>query len=136
MAKSVNKVILLGNVGKNPEMKTNGSGTLRTMVSLATSDRRKVNGEWKEFTDWHNLVFFGRTAEIARDYLLKGSKIYVEGKLHTYSYTDDSNTTRWRTDVQVNDLTLISGTRQSETSSQQPHDPQNSGPVTDDDIPF
>jgi single-strand DNA-binding protein len=105
------------------------------MVSLATSDRRKVDGEWKEFTDWHSLVFFGRTAGIARDYLLKGSKILVEGKLHTYSYTDDSNTTRWRTDVQVHDLTLISGTRQS--SDQQHSAPRNAdGTETSDDIPF
>jgi single-strand DNA-binding protein len=136
VSKSVNKVILLGNVGKAPEARRVSGDLLKVSLSLATNDRRKVNGEWQEFAEWHNLVFFGRTAEIARDYLRKGSKVYVEGKLHTYSYTDDQNTTRWRTDVIVNELTLLDSGQARTGGSSAPAPEAAPAEISDEDIPF
>ncbi len=82
MARSVNKVILLGNVGKDPEIRSTPSGTMVASFSLATSDRYKdAQGNWQDRTEWHNLVAFKRTAEIVRDYVKKGSKLYIEGSL-------------------------------------------------------
>ena len=89
MAKSVNKVILLGNVGKDPEIRSTGGGTMVANFTLATSDRQKdAQGNWQDRTEWHNLVAFKRTAEIVRDYVKKGSKLYVEGKIQTRSWDD------------------------------------------------
>jgi single-strand DNA-binding protein len=137
MGKSVNKVILLGNVGQPPQMKEVGQAkTLRALVTLATNERQKSNGSWIDSTEWHTLVFFGRTAEIVREYVTKGSKILVEGKLHTWSYFDDQNTKRYRTDVIVNELVLLSGTKQQPESgaSQPAGEPDNTD--IPDDIPF
>ena len=94
MAKSVNKVILLGNVGKDPEIRATGGGTMVANFTLATSDRQKdAQGNWQDRTEWHNLVAFTRLAEIVRDYVKKGSKLYVEGKIQTRSW-DDKETGR------------------------------------------
>ena len=82
MARSVNKVILLGNVGKDPEIRSTPSGVMVANFGLATSDRQKdAQGNWQDRTEWHNLVAFNRTAEIVRDYVKKGSKLYIEGKI-------------------------------------------------------
>ena len=82
MGKSVNKVILLGHVGKDPEIRTTNGGTLVANLSLATTDRYKDSqGEWQDRTEWHNLAAYARGAEILRDYVKKGSKLYIEGKL-------------------------------------------------------
>ena len=89
MAKSVNKVILLGNVGKDPEIRSTPSGTIVANLTLATGDRQKdAQGNWQDVTEWHNLVAFTRTAEIIRDYVKKGAKLYVEGKIQTRSWDD------------------------------------------------
>ncbi len=89
MAKSVNKVILLGNVGKDPEIRSTPGGTMVASFSLATSDRQKdAQGNWQDSTEWHNLVAFKRMAEIVRDYVKKGSKLYIEGKLKTRNWED------------------------------------------------
>ncbi len=89
MAKSVNKVILLGNVGKDPEIRSTGGGTMVANFTLATSDRfQDAQGNWQDKTEWHNLVAFKRTAEIVRDYVKKGSKLYIEGKIQTRSWDD------------------------------------------------
>ena len=89
MAKSVNKVILLGNVGKDPEIRSTGGGTMVANFSLATSDRfQDAQGNWQDRTEWHNLVAFKRTAEIVRDYVKKGTKLYIEGKIQTRSWED------------------------------------------------
>ena len=88
MAKSVNKVFLLGNVGKDPEIRSTGGGTMVANLTLATSDRQDPQGNWQDRTEWHNLVAFKRTAEIIRDYVKKGSKLYVEGKIQTRSWDD------------------------------------------------
>ena len=104
--KSVNKVILLGNVGQAPEVKDNPGGTLRAAVSIATNVRVKKGDKWEDKTEWHRVVLFGRLAEVARDYLRKGSKVYVEGKLRTYKW-DDNGTTRYSTNITVTDLNLL-----------------------------
>jgi single-strand DNA-binding protein len=108
MAKSVNKVILLGNVGKDPELKAAATGTVVATFSIATSDRFKdKEGTWQDRTEWHNLVAFGKVAEIIRDYVKKGSKLYVEGSLRTQSWDDKtSGQKRYKTEIVVNDLSL------------------------------
>ena len=111
MAKSVNKVILLGNVGKDPEVRSTGGGTMVANFSLATSDRfQDAQGNWQDRTEWHNLVAFKRTAEIVRDYVKKGSKLYIEGKITTNSWEDkETHQKRYRTEILVNELVLLSG---------------------------
>ena len=91
MARSVNKVTLLGNVGKDPEIRSSASGIMVANLTLATSDNQKdAQGNWQEHTEWHNLVAFKRTAEIVRDYVKKGSKLYIEGKITTRSWDERS----------------------------------------------
>ena len=154
MAKSVNKVILLGNVGKDPEIKSTPSGTMIANLTLATSDRfQDQGGNWQDRTEWHNLVAFKRTAEIIRDYVKKGSKLYVEGKIQTRSWDDkETGAKRYRTEIIVNDLSLLSGrdegssggySRSSGSSSsydqrgpQPVDDISQSAEISDDDIPF
>jgi single-strand DNA-binding protein len=110
MARTVNKVILLGNVGKDPEIKSTNGGTLVANLSLATSDRYKdKSGEWQERTEWHNLVSYARGAEILRDYVKKGSKLYVEGCIATRSWDDkESGKKIYRTEIVVSEISLLS----------------------------
>jgi single-strand DNA-binding protein len=153
MAKSVNKVILLGNVGKDPEIRSTGGGTMVANFTLATTDRQKdAQGNWQDRTEWHNLVAFTRLAEIVRDYVKKGSKLYVEGKIQTRSWDDkESGQKRYRTEIIVNDVSLLSGrddagsggySRGGSTASfdQRPQGGQDdyaqSTQISDDDIPF
>lgn len=154
MAKSVNKVILLGNVGKDPEIRATPGGTTVASFSLATTDRTKdSSGNWTDRTEWHNLVAFQRIAEIVRDYVKKGSKLYIEGKIQTRSWDDKtSGEKKYRTEIIVNDLSLLSGrgegdgggssyNRSSSTSYDQrtpahSDDLVQSTEITDDDIPF
>jgi len=111
MARSVNKVTLLGNVGKDPEIRSTPGGTMVANLTLATSDRQKdAQGNWQDRTEWHNLVAFTRTAEIVRDYVKKGSKLYIEGKIQTRSWDDkESGQKRYRMEILVNELVLLSG---------------------------
>jgi single-strand DNA-binding protein len=156
MAKSVNKVILLGNVGKDPEVNFLPSGSAVAKFGLATSDRFKdKGGEWQDRTEWHNLVAFGKVAEIIRDYVKKGAKLYVEGSLRTSSWDDKtSGQKRYKTEVIVNDISLLSGrgdgegggsysgSRQSSSAGgqgggyAQPAPDYGDTGITDDDIPF
>jgi single-strand DNA-binding protein len=110
MARSVNKVTLLGNVGKDPEIRSTGSGVMVANLTLATSSNQKdAQGNWQEHTEWHSLVVFNRTAEIVRDYVKKGSKLYVEGKLQTRSWDDkETGVKKYRTEIIVNELVLLS----------------------------
>jgi single-strand DNA-binding protein len=119
MSKSVNKVILLGNLGKDAEVKALESGTPVANFSLATTERYKdKRGEWQDKTEWHNLVAYGRTAEIVRDYTEKGSKVYVEGKLSTRSWDDeDTGKKIYRTEVVVLDAGLLSNKNGSSNGS-------------------
>jgi len=153
MAKSVNKVILIGNLGKDPEVKVTPSGTPVAKFSLATNERYKDKaGQWQDRTEWHNLVAWQRTAEIIGEYVKKGSKIYVEGRLQTSSW-DDKTTgeKKYRTEIVVNDLVLLSGRSDGEGASRssgagasnfdqrapEPEPaPAHSGGITDEDIPF
>ena len=111
MAKGVNKVFLLGNVGKDPEIRTTAGGMTVASFSLATADRAKdAQGNWADKTEWHNLVCFQRTAEIVRDYVKKGSQIFVEGKIQTRSWDDKtSGEKKYKTEILVNDLSLLGG---------------------------
>ncbi len=109
MAKGVNKVFLLGNVGKDPEIRTTPGGMTVATFSLATADRAKdAQGNWADKTEWHNLVAFQRTAEIIRDYVKKGTQIFVEGKIQTRSWDDkESGQKKYRTEILINDLSLL-----------------------------
>src|SRR5258707_6904310 len=119
MAKTVNKVILLGNVGKDPEIRSTTSGTLVANLSLATSERYKdKGGEWQERTEWHNLVGYARGAEILRDYVKKGSKLYVEGRITTRSWDDKETGKKAHcTEIVVSDISLLSPADGSNGSS-------------------
>jgi single-strand DNA-binding protein len=111
MAKGVNKVLLLGNVGKDPEIRSSQGGMTIASFTLATADRQKdQQGNWTDKTEWHNLVAFGRTAEIVRDYVKKGSQLFIEGKLQTRSWDDkESGQKKYRTEILVNDMSLLGG---------------------------
>lgn len=111
MAKGVNKVMLLGNVGKDPEMRATQGGMVIAQFTLATADRQKdQTGNWTDKTEWHNLVCFGRTAEIVRDYVKKGSQLFIEGKIQTRSWDDkESGQKRFKTEILVNELSLLGG---------------------------
>jgi single-strand DNA-binding protein len=111
MAKCVNKALLLGYVGKAPEIRSTAGGTLAASFSLATSERQQDRqGNWTDKTEWHNLIAFGRTAEIVRDYVGKGTHLFIQGKLQTRSWEDkESGQRRFRTEIVVFDLTLLNG---------------------------
>ena len=153
MARGVNKVILVGNLGSDPETKYMPSGSALTNVSLATTDswKDKQTGENVEKTEWHRLVFFDRLAEIAGEYLKKGSQIYVEGKLQTRKWQDNNGNDRYMTEIRVRDMQMLGsrggagggdfggsrggsqgGGQRSAASSAAPQ-PE---PEFDDDIPF
>ena len=157
MAKSVNKVILLGNVGKDPEFKMLPSGQGVANFSIATAERYKdKGGEWQERTEWHNLVAYARLAEIVRDYVKKGTKLYIEGRLTTRSWDDkESGKKVYRTEIVVADLSLLSGRGEEGGGSGGNYQQRGSGStasfdqrpsvgddyatstqITDDDIPF
>jgi single-strand DNA-binding protein len=158
MARGVNKVILLGNVGKDPEIRSTQGGMQVAKFTLATTEGVKdQSGKWNDKTEWHSLVAFGRTAEIIRDYVKKGSQIYIEGKLSTSSWDDkESGQKKYRTEILVNDLQLLGGRgegasggsyERGERSSGYATNPTRSSPsapsneyadqgITDEDIPF
>lgn len=109
--KSVNKVILIGNLGKDPELKYTPSGTPVAKFSLATNERFKdKDGQWQDRTEWHNITAWARTAEIAGEYLKKGGKVYIEGSLRTHSWDDkQSGQKKYMTEIVVNDMVLLGG---------------------------
>jgi single-strand DNA-binding protein len=137
MAKHVNKVILLGNVGKDPEVKFLPSGAAVANFSIATSDRYKDKaGEWQERTEWHNVAAFARTAEIVRDYVKKGSKLYVEGRLTTRSW-DDKDTGEGEGGGGGSTSYSKSGSSSgAQGGYAQPAPDYGDTGITDDDIPF
>ena len=145
MPKSINKVILVGNVGADPEVKYTPSGVPVGKFSLATNERFKnKSGEWQDRTEWHNIVAWQRLAEIVGEYVAKGSKVYIEGKLQTSSWQDRrSGEKKYRTEIVARDLVLL-GLRENGNSQQEPattgeqREPDHaaSGEITDEDIPF
>ena len=146
MPKSVNKVILVGNVGKDPEIKYTPSGIPVGKFSLATNERFKdENGEFQERTEWHNIVAWQRLAEIVGEYVCKGSKLYVEGKIQTSSWEDrQSGERKYRTEIVARDLLLLGprensgGDHQGPTHNENQDQPSHSGSgeIVDQDIPF
>ncbi|MFH1570458.1 MAG: single-stranded DNA-binding protein [Gemmatimonadota bacterium] len=106
----VNKVILIGNLGADPEVKYTPSGSAVTNVNLATNESwTDRNGEKQERTEWHRLVFWSKLAEIAGQYLRKGSKVYIEGRLQTRQWDDQSGQKRYTTEIVVNDMQMLDG---------------------------
>lgn len=145
MSKSVNKVTILGNVGKDPDVRSTPSGTTVANISVATSERSKdKQGNWTDKTEWHNLVAFGKTADIVQQYVSKGSKIYVEGALQTQSWDDkQTGEKRYKTVIVIRELVLLSGSEQrndgysgGQKSSYQSRAQEQSYEDSEDQIPF
>lgn len=141
---TLNKVILIGRLGHNPDMKTTDSGLEIANLSIATSDRWKDNaGEWQERTEWHDVVFFGKLAGVCKEYLTKGSSVCIEGSLKTEKYTNKQGQDVYRTKVTGRSLVML-----SDNSNNKDHTPQpktESKPMVDidpdvefddDDLPF
>ena len=153
MARGVNKVILIGNLGNEPEIRYTASGSAIATLSIATTDtwRDKASGNVQDRTEWHRVVFFTRLAEIAGEYLHKGSKVYIEGSLRTRKWQDKNGVERYTTEIVGNEMTMLDG-RSANTStgtetigksvppSGQPDlsatPPAGPDQFTDDDIPF
>jgi len=148
MPKSVNKVILVGNVGKDPEVRYTPSGTPVAKFSLATNENFKGRSdEWQERTEWHNIVAWQRLAEIVGEYVQKGSKLYIEGKLQTSSWEDkQSGERKYRTEIVARELVLLGPRESNGEQERASHDTRNesamqpahprSAEITDEDIPF
>jgi len=113
---SVNKVILIGNLGRDPEMRTFPSGDQLANITIATTDRwkDKTSGEMREATEWHRIVFNGRLAEIVGQYLKKGSQIYVEGSLRTRKWTDKDGVEKYTTEIRADQMQMLGGKSQGE----------------------
>ena len=111
MARGINKVILIGNLGADPETRSMPSGGAVTNIRIATSEswKDKQSGEQKERTEWHNVVLFGRMGEVAGEYLRKGSQVYVEGRLRTRKWQDKQGNDRYSTEVVANDMQMLGG---------------------------
>jgi len=111
MARGINKVIIVGNLGADPETRYTGNGTAITSIRIATSENwtDKQSGEKQERTEWHRVKLFGRLAEIAGEYLKKGRQVYIEGSLRTDKYTDKDGVERYSTDIIANEMQMLGG---------------------------
>jgi single-strand DNA-binding protein len=154
MAKSINKVILIGNLGKDPEVKYTPSGLPVAKFTLATNEKYKdKDGQFQERTEWHNIVAWQRLAEIVGEYVKKGSKLYIEGRIHTNSWEDkQSGEKKYRTEIVATDLVLLSGRGEGgeagegrasrgaaagyDQRTSRNDDMAQSAEITDEDIPF
>lgn len=116
---SINKVIIVGNLGRDPESRTMPSGDVATSIAVATTDswKDKTTGEKKELTEWHRVSFFGKLAEIAAQYLKKGSQVYIEGSLRTRKYTDKDGIDRYTTEIKADTMQML-GSRQGGNQQQ------------------
>jgi single-strand DNA-binding protein len=147
MAEGLNRVLLFGNLGQDPDLKITGSGTAILKLRLATTesyvDRDKQR---QERTEWHSVVLFGRRAEALSKFLTKGSRLFVEGGLHTSSYDDRDGVKRYRTEVVASNIILVGGKGEGQRREQPKRDPEQTGfedgygspdgDMADDDIPF
>ena len=126
---SVNKVIIVGNLGADPEVRYMPSGDAITNIRVATTDRwkDKASGEMKEATEWHRIVFFGRVAEIAGEYLKKGSQVYVEGRLRTRKWQDKEGHDRYSTEVVADTMQML-GSRAGSGEPREPREPREGAP--------
>ena len=146
MSRGVNKVILVGNLGQKPDMKYTQSNTAVANLSLATSEswKDKDSGDLKTKSEWHRVVYFGKLAEIAEQYLDKGSKVYVEGKLQTRKWQDQAGNDRYTTEVLGQELTMLDSRGDSSGSSFENNNSgmseedvnQDNGEFSEEDIPF
>lgn len=155
MSRGVNKVILVGNLGADPETRYTAGGVAITNIRIATSEswKDKQTGEQQERTEWHRIVFFNRLAEIAGEYLKKGRQVYVEGKLKTEKYTDKDGIERWSTDIVANEMQMLGGNPDGQQGGARPLATRRADPPAgsndtrrerasaqetfeDDDIPF
>ena len=148
MSRGINKVIIVGNLGADPETRYSGSGTAITSLRIATSESwiDKASGEKQERTEWHRVKIFGKLAEIAGEYLKKGRQVYIEGSLRTDKYTDKDGVERFSTDIAANEMQMIgSGSNDpvtpqkastAKSTSTAPQREASYGTNDDDDIPF
>ena len=148
MARGINKVILVGNLGKDPEVRYMPSGGAVANVTIATSEqwKDKQTGEQRERTEWHNVVFYQRLAEIVGEYLKKGSQVYVEGSLRTRKWQDKNGNDRYTTEIIANEMQMLGSRSGGSASFSQPESAQKPQPAAasaggfnedfDDDIPF
>lgn len=139
--KSINKVILIGNLGKDVELKFTPQGTPVAKISIATNERFKgKDDQWQDRAEWHNIVLWQRLAEIAAEYVKKGDKIYIEGRLQTRTWDDrQTGQKKYMTEVVATDLVLLGGNRAPTPAVQQQeefHQLVGASPITDEDIPF
>ncbi len=147
----VNKAIIVGNLGRDPEIRYSANGNAFASISIATSERwkDKNTGEQQEKTEWHRVKLFGRLAELAGEYLKKGSQVYIEGRLQTTKYQDKEGVDRWSTDIVARDMTFLGGRGSGDTQGGSPPDysQAEAAPASrgggggqdgdfDDDIPF
>ncbi len=144
MARGVNKVILVGNLGNDPETRYMPSGSAVTNLSVATNEswKDKETGEQKDRTEWHKVAMFGRLAEIAAEYLRKGSQVYIEGKLRTRKWQDKDGNDRWTTEIVADEMQMLGGRMDSGAPAMDDPPPPSAPPPKgasddfDDDIPF
>jgi single-strand DNA-binding protein len=153
MARGINKVILIGNLGQDPETRTTPGGTTVTNIRIATTDSwtDKASGEKKESTEWHSIVLWNRLGEIAAEYLRKGSQVFIEGRLQTRKWQDKTGNDRYTTEIVASDMQMLGGrgggavqetrdTRETGTSrgmaAAAPAGAGGSAAEFDDDIPF
>jgi len=152
MARGVNKAIIVGHLGRDPEIRYAASGAAVANVNVATTDswKDKQTGENTEKTEWHRVVFFGRLAEIAGEYLKKGSQVYIEGRLQTRKWQDQGGQDRYTTEIVANDMQMLGGRgagggapandfdQTSQAASKAAQSPAAGVPTSDfdDDIPF
>lgn len=137
----INKVIIVGHLGNEPEMRSMPNGEAVANISVATSESwtDKTTGERKEVTEWHRIVLYRRLAEIAGQYLHKGSQVYVEGRLKTRKWQDNNGQDRYTTEIQGDNLQMLGGAQAPSAAEQKPTPAQPSKPVEDnfdDNIPF
>lgn len=141
MARGINKVILIGNVGQDPEVRYMPSGGAVTNLTLATSEswKDKQTGQQQERTEWHRVVFFNRLAEVAGEYLKKGSKVYIEGSLRTREWEKDG-VKRYTTEIVANEMQMLDGkpesTKPAATSQAEPNQSGGFDDFDDESIPF
>lgn len=138
--RGVNKVILVGNLGRDPEVKYLPTGGAVANITIATSEawKDKQTGQMQEQTEWHSVVFYGKLAEIAGEYLKKGSRVYVEGSLHTRKWQDkQTGQDKYRTEIKANTMQMLDGKQGGgQSAAPAPSAPASGGDDFDDDIPF
>ena len=138
---SVNKAIIVGNIGQDPEIRHFNDGTAVCNISVATTDtwKDKTTGEKKEATEWHRVTFTGKLAEIAGQYLKKGRSVYIEGSLRTRKWTDNQGVERYTTEIRADQMQMLGSKDDAQRGNAAPSAPASSTPAAgagDDDIPF